>query len=389
MTKHLSICALVFSLGGQALAATALFTDIHHQYESIRALGMGDAFTAVANDSSALFYNPAAYSRFEESNLRLNLVDLTEASNDQTCQNLVNTIQSTTNVTTIINALQTFYGNQCGARVKLTEVSFASQNWGMAFVPADVTIDLQVNNQAAPSLNLRAFGDSTLAVALSRPIRNESWGLLSWGATIKGIQREYVSTQLNALDLAANSSAVNQALTTGSASSGFTADIDLGFLFTPYMPGAWDWLREAKPTFAVVGHNLLDYGFTSQPFKIGSTQYGTPEKLNRVFDLGTRFELPSFWVFHGRLALDERDLNHPQFDWRRGFHIGAEFDWALSSWWKGAWRAGMSEVFYPTFGFTGIFSIFRLDLATWANEVGTYVNPVPSRMYEVCLSMDI
>ena len=389
MTKHLSIFALVFSLGQSGYAATALFTNIHHQYESIRALGMGDAFTAVANDYSALFYNPAAYTRFDDSNLQLSLVDAAASSNITACQNLISTVSGTSNVVTIVNALSAFYGNQCEVRLKALEVAYADHNWGFAFVPADVSVDMSVNNQAAPALDIRAYADTTLAVAISRPIRNRSLGLLSWGLTIKGIEREYVSAELNALDLAADSGSVSKTLSSANASSGATTDVDLGFLFTPYMPWAWDWLRESRPTFALVGHNLLDYGFTSKPINISSASYGTPEQLYRVFDVGSRFELPSFWVFHGRFALDERDMNHPQFNWRRGLHLGFEFDWALTSWWKGAWRVGMSEGFYPTAGFSALMGVFRLDLATWADEIGTYANPVSNRMYQARLAMDI
>ena len=46
---------------------------IHHQYESARALGMGDAFVAVANDYSAIFYNPAGLARRTDGEVNLSL----------------------------------------------------------------------------------------------------------------------------------------------------------------------------------------------------------------------------------------------------------------------------------------------------------------------------
>ena len=395
MTKHLSIWALVLSLGNLAHAAVATFTNIHHQYQSIRALGMGDAFTAVANDTSALFYNPAAYARFQEGEVNLALIDVEGSYNLPTLQSQAQGLfgTGTANVSNIVSTLNQMYGNQYGARVKALEVGWARPGWGMAFVPADVTTDFGVSNQAAPALDVRAYGDTTFGFAIGRTIRNQNAGLLSWGLTFKGIQREYLSTEVNAFDIATSSSAsqaVTNSITTGGGtlSDGFTLDTDLGFLYTPYMPEwMWDWVREARPTFAIVGHNLVDEGFSNQYFKINPSN-GTPEQLYRVFDFGTRFEIPQFWIFGGRFAIDERDYNHPQFNWKRGFHAGFEFDWTVTSWWKGQWRAGYQNG-DGTAGFSALFTIFRLDLATYSEDVGTYLNPKPNREYELKMSMDI
>lgn len=55
-----------------------LFIDLVAQAEptstansSVRALGMGDAYTALANDESALFYNPAGLARVRGINWKI------------------------------------------------------------------------------------------------------------------------------------------------------------------------------------------------------------------------------------------------------------------------------------------------------------------------------
>src|SRR5438105_3337630 len=72
---------LVLSLFATAMGAAPAFaaddtttsTTIHHLYQSNRALGMGDAFTAVANDYSAIFYNPAGLARRDEGQVNLSI----------------------------------------------------------------------------------------------------------------------------------------------------------------------------------------------------------------------------------------------------------------------------------------------------------------------------
>ena len=63
-----AITIMIF-LTDAAMAAPALDFSIHQPYVSTRALGMGNAFAAVADDHSAMFYNPAGLARREDGNL--------------------------------------------------------------------------------------------------------------------------------------------------------------------------------------------------------------------------------------------------------------------------------------------------------------------------------
>ena len=62
---------------------------IHHHYVAPRALGMGDAFVAVANDYNALFYNPAGLARREDTEMNL-YIDLAASTNFMTASNEFN-----------------------------------------------------------------------------------------------------------------------------------------------------------------------------------------------------------------------------------------------------------------------------------------------------------
>jgi hypothetical protein len=386
VTKHLAIFALVFGLALPVLGQ-GTFVNIHQQYQSIRATGMGGAFAAVADDTSALFYNPAAYARFDRGDVQLSLIDAGVSVSGPSFYNQVNALsgQGTSNVANIVNTLDGFYGNQYSARVKLLETAWARPNWGIAFIPSDVTVDMAVHNQGAPALDVRAYTDTTFAYGYGKNIKNETLGLLSWGITGKAIMREYANKQMNALDVATNSNLVSMQ----DASSGLTADFDLGLLFTPYLPQGigWDWIRGSRPTFALTGRNLLDEGFSTRALG-GFSTANQPEQLYRVFDVGSRFEIPKFWIFGGRFAFDERDLGHPLWDFQKGTHAGFEFDWMMTSWWKGQWRVGYGGG-YPSAGFSARFTIFRLDLAYYGENVGSSNNPQSNQMMELRMTAEL
>ena len=53
--------------------AQTVSSKIHNQYNSLRALGMGNAFTAVADDYSMLLYNPGGFGFKKEGEIQVSL----------------------------------------------------------------------------------------------------------------------------------------------------------------------------------------------------------------------------------------------------------------------------------------------------------------------------
>jgi len=389
MTKHLFLFTLVFGLGSLSLAAgRATFTSIHQNYQSIRAAGMGGAFAAVANDETAIFYNPAVFARFTEGKMQGVLLDASVTDSFSIFANNISNAVNSGNPLTIANFLQGEMGHTYYGRLKLIEMSWVRPNWGVTFIPADFSLDLQMDNYLyndgnpvipdSPPLNLRYFLDTTLAFSYAGTIKNESFGLLNIGTTLKGILRQYMNRNIKVDD-------PSTSITDADKTDGLGYDVDVGMLFTPYLPEGegWNWLRAMKPTFALVGRNLLDSGFSNKMILKSSTF--EPEKLYRVYDFGMRFEIPQFWIFGGRFAIDQRDMGHPYANARRSFHAGFEFDWTMTSWWKGQWRVGSGQG-YASAGFSALFSVFRLDLATYGEDVGTLSTPKENRIYQLKMS---
>ena len=373
-------------------ATDGLFTGIHHQYQSPRALGMGDAFVAVANDYSSIFYNPAGLARLDEGQINLS-IDFALSPDYLTFNSDIQSASKKSGDSAKAQAyaelLQKNYGKPYSIRTGLLEGVFVRPGWGFAVLPMDFTLDMAIHNQAAPAISARAYADTTIAYGVGHDFHNDGLGgKLSWGVTGKFVNRGYFSKDVNTLDLVADSEVVKKS----DLREGYTLDADVGLLYTPYLPttGVLSSLRLARPTFGAVVRNVAETGFSQSLNLYKTKQYGgdAPEKLYRVLDVGTRWEYPSFWIFSGRGSMDMRDIGDPNFNLRRGFHAGLEFDWTLFSWWKGQYRGGVNEG-YPTLGASFLFTLFRLDLVTYGEDVGTEDSPVENRMYMVKLNIDI
>lgn len=389
----LLIISTLFISSHSVLAAEGVHTRIHHQYQSTRALGMGDAFVAQANDYSAIFYNPAGLARRDSGTINLSLFEggfSTEFFKFKTDADEVSKNTEGMSDSDKFDAysafLQKYYGKAFQVRIKLLESFYVKENWGVALIPLDLTVEYQIHNQVSPAMNVRAFADTTLAYGYGQDIKGAVPGRWSVGATAKFINRGYANQQFNAVDLAADDKTVKKE----DLRDGYTVDFDLGTLYTPEIPGEgfWSIFKLAKPTFGLVVRNVLDYGFDQTFNLINDKQLEAPEKLYRVVDVGAKFEYPDIWIFSGRGSVDFRDIFHPNVSLRKSFHLGFEFDWTVSTWWKGHYRIGVNQG-YPTFGISALLFWFNLDAATYAEDVGTFSNPKSNRMYMVKLNLDI
>jgi hypothetical protein len=246
-------------------------------------------------------------------------------------------------------------------------------------------MDLSVHSSVGPAVQTTVYADSTLAFGYGDRVKGFEYGRLSWGVTGKAIHRGFFSRNVNFVELATDPNLVSDE----DLSAGFGLDADLGLLWTPQIPeeGLLSLLQYTKPTFGLVLRNALETDFSMKSSLFGQESVQRPEKMHRVLDLGTRWEYPSFWIFGGRGVLDIRDINHPNFNMRKGLHLGFEFDWSMYSWWKGQYRIGLNQGFW-TAGLSAMFSIFNLDLVSYANDIGSFSKPKESRVWMLRASLN-
>lgn len=374
-----------------AFAQEGVHTSIHHHFQAPRALGMGGAFVAVADDYSALFYNPAGMARMEESQVNLSMDGTFSGAQLQSFFNDLNSASqsssdSAAKFNAIYSVLNSNYGKQYTFRTGLFEGIRVAPGWGFALLPADLTVDVKVHNNGFPTLNLRTYMDTTLAIGLARKIKSvDIPGRLAWGVTGKFINRGYASKLVNAADLVLDSTIMGP----NDYRWGYTIDFDLGLLYTPIIPteGIFSVFRTFRPTFGLVARNLIDNGFKQSIPGMNKSAVTAPEQLYRTFDFGMKFEMPNIWIFAARVAMDITDIGHPYFNTRKGFHFGYELDWRVASWWRGQYRIGVNQG-YLSLGASFLFSAFRLDLASYSEDIGSYAEAKENRLYMVKMNID-
>ena len=373
---------LVFALVQPAKAATVgevIDFSIHQQYVSPRALGMGNAFIGLADDHNALLYNPAGLARLEEGEINLGIAAMLD-SKVVKFKNDIDASSKSGNVSDVTTLLSNNFGNYYGARATVGS-QWARPKWGLAIIPVDLSVNLSIHQIGGAALDVIAVQDTTIAYGRGWDVKWFQHDRMSLGVTGKFIYRGYYNRSLLASDLAMSS----DILRASDAKEGFTADADIGSLWTPKISST-SWWRFLRPSVGFVIRNVADYGFT-QNFHLIDKNSGQAPKLGRRYDLGTAWELPDWWIFKTRALADIRDMGATNFTFKKGSHLGAEFIWKIRSWWRGGWRVGLNQGYF-TAGFTGKLGIFNLDIATYAEEVGPSDSPIASRRYVAKASLD-
>ncbi len=387
--KFLAAMAGVLLAGVSSFASDGVSFRIHHQYQSLRALGMGDAFVAVANDYSSIFYNPAGLARRTDGQINLSFdagmtpkfIDISKQIQD--AQNTTGTESDKQQA--IIDVINKNAGSTFGLRFMGPNGIWVRPNWGVAVIPVDLSVQMDLHNQVGPAINTTVYADSTVAYAYAKDFDWIPDSRFSMGVTGKFVNRGYVSKPVTAMEAAVDPNLVKKE----DLMEGYTVDADVGALWTPNIPaeGWLSWLSLARPTFGAVVRNVGELGFAQSLKLINKSKTDAPEKLFRVVDIGTRWEYPTVWIFGGRGTLDVRDIGHPLFSLKKGLHVGFEFDWVVTNWWKGHYNVGLSQG-YLTGGVGMQLGIFNLDAVTYSEDVGPYNFPQESRMYMVRLNMD-
>lgn len=374
--------AVLLFFSFQMAFAEVLDFSIHQDYTSVRALGMGNAFSAVVDDHNAIFYNPAALARREDGKMRFFL----KLAASDGWDSLASSLEGSS--TEIADSLAQNNGNHYFFNIPTLGFTWVRPNWGIAFIPVDFNSTMSVHNQLGPQLGINLYLDTTFAYSYARDWAPKFLGngdQLSVGITGKAINRIYYSDAVDAATLS-----VSGATNTDRASEGLTFDADVALLYTPQISesGYFKFLRYSEPTFSLAIRNVLDMGYPVQVKMVSKLDdVPTPPKLQRRMDIGSKFDLPNFWVFKPKLALEMRDIMHSNWNYYKGFHAGAELEWEMSKWWRGTWALGINQG-YMTAGLGAKLGVFQIDLATWGEEVGMSDAKKENRRYVLELSAD-
>jgi hypothetical protein len=369
------VCAGFFCVFTSQISYGAESEYLHQPRISARVMGMGGAFTALADDYNALYYNPGALARIEKSEFNFQI----DAGLTPTVVNFYNNISAAgSNVSSMTQLLQNNYGQHYSARAGVG-ATYVKPGFGIGIQPVDLTAEMDINANAGAAVGLEAWQDSLIQFGLAWNAFKKS---LSFGIAPKVVYRAFIEKEVLALDLATN----NSLLKASDASEGITFDADIGVIYTLPVPEKWF----AKPTVAVVVRNVVDEGFNTNLhlYNANSSSITNPDGyMGRRLDIGTRFELPEFWAFKPRVMADARDLGSRYASVSKVLHFGAELPWKVTESILGAYRVGLSEG-YLTAGLSFYLSVFEFDIATYSEEIGTAQAPNQSRRYLAQFSFD-
>jgi F plasmid transfer operon protein TraF len=348
-------CILMFGLLLLVSVVPVSAEEYPTLHRGVRPLGMGGAFTAVADDENALFYNPAGLS--DISTLQMGifnpLLEVSENTLDMISDAQDTDFDDTGEVTEF---LRDYVGEHQHVRTSLfPHVGFNVKGYGVMVAGiAQATLDLDVRNPVWPEAHIDGVTDIGLlaGVGLNLPVTG-----LKAGASIKFISRESLDEVYTATDIASEDFDKNLE---DDAESGSGIGLDLGAIYKLPFIEIFD----------------LDVGLAVQ--NVPEMDMGDAKPLETQANFGLAAK-KGFAGFDLVAAIDYMDLSNSydeDEDIAKRLHMGAEVQLPkiLSV------RAGLNQGYY-TAGATVDFKAIRLDVATYGEEVGAHAGQREDRRY--------
>jgi len=331
--------------------------EMPYFWKGIRPLGMGGAFTAIADDYNALCYNPAGLDKVQHWSFSL-LNPMIETGENS--QNLYKDIKDTEfdNTSEVNKLLRKHLGENQHVRASVFPY-FVKQHFGFG-VLGQATINAEVNNPQYPEADISAVGDVAGVFGLGFGFLDNH--ALRVGGSAKYIQRQRLQQTYTAIQIADEN--FDETIK-DDAVDGTGLGFDLGAMYT--------FPVTLKPTAALVIQN------------VGGTKLGDAGEIPQQVNLGAglHFDYGFMSINAGLDAMDiTKNVNKDEKDFFRRLHMGAES-------WMGkrlALRLGVYQGYFSA-GATLNLWILKLDYANYAEEVGAYAGQAVDRRNVVQISL--
>lgn len=349
----LSLSGVIATLFFSAFVFAAELSTLN---SSVRALGMGDAFTALADDESSLFYNPAGLARVRGLNLKIFGLGatLSGVSAYEKVQDM-----NTQSGSGFADAVGDLYGEKIFVGAG-GEATFTMPMLGFG-VYDHAGASVRVDNPVYPALKARVLNDYGYVMGFGAPLAP----VLHAGLALKYIKRTGADKTFGPGALAdLQPDVITSRLTPWGVGYGLdlgvTAIVPAPF-FSAALSAAWKNVGGIK-------------------FRSDNLDDIPSEPNNMTLGVGLDFDLPLMRI---RPAIDVTYLNDANLQLMRKINMGVEIDLPIID-----VRAGFHEGYY-TVGVGLDMGLFRVDAATYGVELGDYPGQLEDRRYVAQFTMEL
>lgn len=330
-------------------------TELSESWTSARSMGMGNAFTAVATEGDALFYNPAALARV--SGFHWTIMDPRLGVNGAEALEVAEIAGNSSSVADKLNDLYgkaVWVGGGGKTSIVFPGIGFA------AYTNGDVGINLQ--NPAYPQMNLNYFFDYGLALGGAFDLVPSIWSV---GVTARRVNRTGTNLPLGPSVLATlDLEQIKERLKDRGTGYG----LDIGTMLTLPSP--------IRPTLALT---IRNFGTTSFSFEEG-TRAPPPSLPDMTFGASITIDTPILTITP---AFDYRYMDRGDIQVGKKLHMGIEFELPLLT-----VRAGLNQGYY-TAGAGLDLGVLELEAATYGVELGEYPGQLEDRRYLVQMKIQL
>jgi hypothetical protein len=340
---------LIFSLSLPAQAVMVFDTN-----SSVRALGMGNAYTVLAEDSSCLFYNPAGLARASGINLKIFGLHAGGQSLDK-----YENLQDIQDSTKFAQTLAKLYGTQAWVNAGGETAFYMPMFAAMAYDHLDATLGFE--NPVYPTINTRVVNDLGYTVGFGIPVGP----FFEIGTTLRYVKRSGAEFDFGPSMVAnLNTDAIESSITNWGR--GYGADLGANIILP-------------APFFkAIVGAAWKNVGETH--YRSEGTTPIPIDKNDVNLGVGFMINLPLISITP---SIEVKHITNEDLQIARKINMGVEIGLPLLD-----IRGGFSEGYY-TAGVGVNLGLFRIDAATYGVEMGDYPGQQEDRRYVAEFTMEL
>ncbi|MBN1114853.1 MAG: hypothetical protein JXA66_05895 [Oligoflexia bacterium] len=336
------------------LGSEAAASELTEAATTVRTMGMGGAGSAIISGLEALYVNPAGLNRND--GIEFTALSPTVTANKSAWDAIMN-YSSLTGAENVRDYLQPYVGNEYGLGVN-SNTGIATKNFAASFF-FDLEIYESLHNLALPELKSKTYYQYGLKFGASYGLFENS--MLRVGAAIKWLTRRGLADTATTETLL---SLDTSEFTGWLDRKGRGYGLDLGMIFTVPLDNEY-----LEPCISLSWQDV----FTTT-IKPSSVDALSPGRLhdNLTLGLGTMINLPALDI---AFAFDIKHLTERGIQIPLKLHMGAELQFPVFS-----VRGGYNQGYY-TAGLSFNLFLFRLELLTYGEELGSYPGQMEDRRY--------